>query len=399
MKITFTKLEDKFIFNLSRYFWHFVIGLISLATITSLCFVIWGVIPAFKKTVVKDAYPPIEKVSLTEIAQAMNGKRNDNPPKANTPAPDQTVKSDSIMPKITEQFDQDPEVMKAYNNLKVLIPPDKYNWEGVGHWYYPYGNYWQQYKEWKEDYPSINGSLKKIFTSIGLSSAEKKELLSMYADNIKKYRETERIELLRFLIHYGKDNFADSKAVLQILNEATDIYSPDKNGYLIHYGRVIKDYRDAISLLTFINKFVSNFEFNNRINIAEEVLREYDYRYAGEGKDFAEISNGFIPFLTGIVLADQAKYLRVYYNLSYKKNDERKTAIRSIDNRYNSDLTQAENELLEKKLKKEEYLLQGVYGFGAGIASVAFIGILLVLFSMQRYIKKIYESNNPKQDN
>ena len=53
----FTKVEDKYVFNLSLIVWHLIIMLASIAVAAGIIVFIWTIAPTFKQKVKKDPYP------------------------------------------------------------------------------------------------------------------------------------------------------------------------------------------------------------------------------------------------------------------------------------------------------------------------------------------------------
>ena len=69
----FTKVENKYVFNISRIFWHIFIIVGTIAVVFSLWIYMYGLIPPSKKTVeksplpTKQAYPSVIIVSLDDL--------------------------------------------------------------------------------------------------------------------------------------------------------------------------------------------------------------------------------------------------------------------------------------------------------------------------------------------
>jgi len=69
----FSKVENKYVFNVSLIFWHLFITLSTLAVVVCLAIFLWSIIPASQREVEKKPYPakkqypePI-KVELNEL--------------------------------------------------------------------------------------------------------------------------------------------------------------------------------------------------------------------------------------------------------------------------------------------------------------------------------------------
>ena len=53
----FTKVEDKYVFNISLIVWHSIIMLASIAVVAGIVGFLWTISPTFKERVKKDPYP------------------------------------------------------------------------------------------------------------------------------------------------------------------------------------------------------------------------------------------------------------------------------------------------------------------------------------------------------
>lgn len=53
----FSKIENKYVFNVSLIVWHLFIMIATLSVLISLAIVLWSVFPPSERTVVKNPYP------------------------------------------------------------------------------------------------------------------------------------------------------------------------------------------------------------------------------------------------------------------------------------------------------------------------------------------------------
>ena len=102
-----------------------------------------------------------------------------------------------------------------------------------------------------------------------------------------------------------------------------------------------------------------------------------------------ELTDNFLGFGNNFDTKNQGSALEQYYRMSVRKNRDRENEIIRIDDKFESEKAAADAEFLKKQVNKLEYRWKGVYGLGGGIALVSIIALLLVLLSIQRYLKSI----------
>ncbi|MFH1320509.1 MAG: hypothetical protein ABII90_07645 [Bacteroidota bacterium] len=149
----FTKVENKYVFNLSLIFWHIFITLASLAIIAGIALFIWCIIPPSEKEVAKRPYPvkpsyPEKKpypqpVTVDYADLQLEETKEEAPP----PPPEITgkkqIEKKIVQPKLVEDTKGKDEYNLSLATLRELIPPQKYSWASEGIWSYPEGKrYW-----------------------------------------------------------------------------------------------------------------------------------------------------------------------------------------------------------------------------------------------------------------
>jgi len=89
-----SRLENKYYYNVSRYFWHIIIALSLLAIAGGVLTYFWSLVPPSKPTVVKapapqkQAYPALKKVALQDILDKLP-KQKKNKPAPPEPKPEE----------------------------------------------------------------------------------------------------------------------------------------------------------------------------------------------------------------------------------------------------------------------------------------------------------------------
>ena len=196
----FTKVENKYVFNISLIFWHLFIALSSLAIVISLLVFLWSLIPSSHKKVVKQPYPamkqfpPPVKVTLNELN--LTGVKKEKAPQVAPEFVQAKPKSNEVaVIDTTGEYNFN----KSINTLKELIPPSKYQWQSSGFWRYPYGKrYWEFYKQekyrkWVITKNGINDELGFIYKKIDAKNFyDKSQILGGFISVVKILPESER---------------------------------------------------------------------------------------------------------------------------------------------------------------------------------------------------------------
>lgn len=395
LKKLITTIEEKFVFNISLYFWHIFIGLSALALIAGLIFLLIGIFPAGKSDVVKQKYPLIVNVTSSEITAIIS--------------PVEKNKQINIVKKETQYNEIENKLdtlglaryEKSLDSLKTLIPPSKYLWTSRGHYYYPYGEryynryrntrYASDYRRWIIDRVGSLNILKNAFRSVNSNKyLEKKKLLDSYLSILKLFPEKKRQKLLKTLTSYSNTSVSNSIYNMSLLKASISVFDTNHTEYiekLALFGR--KNPNDGQSFISFANNILGKFSYDIRMDVLGSLINSYYAYFNNRIQKQIELTNLFSKIKNNFEDKDKSKALATYYSLMIQKNKQREREIRRIDNRYAQELAEAEAEYQRSKIDKEESRLKGVYIIGASIGTIAFIALLLVLLSIQRYIKKI----------
>jgi uncharacterized tellurite resistance protein B-like protein len=409
----FSKVEDKYVFNLSLIFWHIFIVLSSLAIVISIAVFLWTLVPPVQKKVLKQAYPakkqypaPI-KVSLNEL-NLTNIK--------NKEVPHVAPRSVQTTPRIsTQQSIGDTTGEYGYKNslttLKTLIPPSKYSWKGSGYWNYPYGKqYWtyykqERYRQWIVSRYGVNDRLKYNFKKIRAKNfSDKKQLLDGYISVVKLLPEEKRLKALQYLMNNvsnnEKQNIAVYKSLTKVLSKMKQIKQISYLNKLAKFGKVNPN--DGVPFINYTAKIINNFDATQRVSIINSLVNSY-YNYFNQNfVQQQEATDLFLPLVAQIKAKQQTKAIIKYYRLFLTKNynrnrlisqinSEHQQAINNIDNQYHSEQLQARHKYYIKKEAKQKLRDKSLYGIAGGIVLIVLIASILVFLSIQRSIKKIEE--------
>ncbi len=406
----FTKVEDKYVFNISLIFWHIFIILSSLAILISLAVLLWSLIPAQHEKVVKKPYPTMKqfppplKITLNELN--LGGAKEQKAPHYTKESVQRTAPQQSIKDTTGKNRFEN-----SLNVLKTLVPPTKYSWKGSGYWNYPYGErYWNYYKQeryrkWIVTKNGINDELNYVYRTVSAQNyTDKKQLLDGINSVIKLLPETERLKALKYLLNNTSRNI---KRNLNVWRSLTNVVSKMKQaGSVIYINQLAafgnKNPNDGSRFIDYTAKVIDNFEVNQRTSIINRLVYSY-YNYFGQNFDKQqEATNLFLPLVAQINAKQQTKALMKYYGLYLTKNYNRnrtidqiksdhQQAINNINNQYRIEQQQALVEYGIKTMAKHKLRDSSLLGIAGGLVLIVLIAVILVFLSIQRSIKKIEE--------
>lgn len=103
----------------------------------------------------------------------------------------------------------------------------------------------------------------------------------------------------------------------------------------------------------------------------------------------AEVLESLAAVLAQFDEAERLEPLKAFIKLHREAEKARQAEIAKNKSEYKAEVAQAEMAYQQTELEKQLKRYQGLIAFGAGLASVAVIGIFLVLLSIQREVRKI----------
>lgn len=411
----FTKVENKYVFNVSLIFWHLFIALSTIAVVLSIVVFLWSIIPPIERKVVKQPYPekkqypePV-KVLLSEL------KFEDAKQVEVLPPPPKQVKQDVAKeePKVYEDTRGKTEYDASLNTLKNLIPPAKYKnyWTGSGSWSYPYGErYWtvynqEKYRQWNISKAGIEDKLKSTYRKSNAGNfPEKKQLLDAYITVLKLLPEEKRIEALEFLINYTSSDINQNVNVNQAISRVVVKLKGEKNIEYINYLAVFcnNNPTDGAQFVEYISSIIDKFDIQQRSKIIEDLTSSYYNFFSQNFAKQKEATNLIIPMLNQLKGEDHSKTLLKYYRIYLQKNYERDNSIAQIDIEHQEEIKkidiQYENEKsisnqkhYENENTKTEYRYKSLIVIGGGIILFVLIASILVFLSIQRSVRRIEE--------
>ncbi len=384
----FTKVEEKYVFNISRIFWHIFIGLGILGVIGGILILLWGIVPPIKHSVRKPKYPPPIAVTMEELQAKVipaKIKKEEIKPK---PIKEIIKPKEKKFKQIKEVSPDKKEYLSSLNLLKGLIPPKKYLWKSTGHWEY---QYWGQ-KKWVVDRVGISDRLKFAYRRAKATDfISKKQLLDAYISILSSFPQKKRVEVLKALITYTKGSVSQSVSNVKLLEKCIPNFSTKRVDYLTKLANFgSRNPQDGATFIEYVNENIVKFASDVRIDVLNAMISAY-YKYFNNISRQKEVTDLALSQIGAFAPQYQAKALRYYYSIYYNKNAEREATIRNIDYKYKRAVRQSIAKYKREKWKKVRWRIKGLYGIGGGVGLIAVIALLLVLLSIQRHLRRIEE--------
>ncbi|MDP3359641.1 MAG: hypothetical protein Q8S41_09870 [Lutibacter sp.] len=406
----FSKIENKYVFNMSLIFWHIFIALSTIAVIISLLIFLWSITPSFQKNVEKQSYPekkqypdPV-KVNLFEL-KLEEVKLEEAPPES--PDTVAVIEKKQVVEDITGKKEYE----SSFNTLKTLIPPSKYSWEGEGYWYYPQGErFWtyykqEQYRQWISTEPGIDSKLSSSYRNVNAKNyVKKKQILDGFISIVKLLKEEKRATALQILMNHMTDNIVQNDSIYKVLTKVVNkMLKVDNLEYLdqlVRFGKINQN--DGVPFIEYTATIINNFDVSQKTISIDNLVKSYYNYFKQDLHKQIESTNLFLPFLYKIKVGQQGNALMKYYGVYLNKNIERDNKITQIENeqqkqiteietQYNLEQLQAQQEFNAKKESKQNLRYKSMIAIGISILIIVLIATILVFFSIQRSVRKIEE--------
>ena len=388
-----SKFEEKYIVNISLSFWRLIISIGILGTIVGIFILLWGIMPISKDSIVKETYPPEEKISVDEL------KNNVIP---------ELIKEQKKMVKEKPVIISAEE--KSYSEALSFLEselPKKYNSKlSKGHWYYPKGKeYWDYYgysylREWIVDIKDLDDFLESVYYNIdAISFIDKEKIVKEFLSVIKLFPREKRIDIMKGLASYSTQSVSQSMNNIQLLKKTIPFFSTEDTYFfttLATFGK--NNPRDGFAFIKYVNKIINNFDKDHKVLILDNLIDSYyyyfDYENIGVNKQI-KVTDIFLPMLSDFESKYQSKALKQFYIMYFTKNAAREQSILDIEKKYDFDLESSGIKYQMDKENKSKIRIRGLYFIGAGIILIAFFALILVFLSTHKSIKNIelYLSN------
>ncbi len=380
-------IEEKYVFNVAQFFWHIFVALAAIGIVGGVLLLLWGTIPAFKSSVEKAPYPPMVTVSADEVkAFLAPQKYAERTPQRQqeTPPPVQGSVSSEASP-------EERAYRAAVDTMMTLIPPAKYSWGADGYWDYPYGPNYPQYARWIQKEPPVLDKVESAFSQMGVHDfGEKKQLLDAHIAVVRSFKADTRMRVWRSLITWSEPSLSQAIANARLLGTFVPKVSTERSDYitkLATFGN--KNPRDGYAFVEYLSATIDSFPAEIRYDMMSALINAYYQYFNNRVQQQIEMTNAFLPMRGEFATEHIIKALDAYYRVASGKNYERNQSIAAIEYNYQEALQQAEAEYAAARAKKAGWRLNGLYSIAGGIAVMATIALILVLLSIQRYVRQI----------
>ncbi|MDP2364325.1 MAG: hypothetical protein Q8M94_11235, partial [Ignavibacteria bacterium] len=386
LKKLLQKIENKYVFNISQYFWHIFVVLASLALIGGVLILLWGIIPPGKDDVKKQDYPVVVQVETNEVLAVL--KKMEEKPTQTKTAP--------VKPTITETAQvtyTDPDE-KNYNqsldSLKKLIPVTKYSWSSSGYWYYPYGESYyryyrdrgydsERYRSWTVSETGINEKLEEVYSKSNATAfGQKKLILDSYIAIVSKFSEDKRASLIKSLVNYRGNSATETVENIKVIIASLSNFSADKTDFvnlLINFGS--KNPTEGRKFISYTNKIMPNFISEYRLDVLKTLINSFYNYFNNRVNQQIEITDIFLKNLNTYKSEQYTKALETYYGLMVEKNYQRQRKIQEIDDEYSYVLAGAEAKYEMAQIEKVALRMNGLYLAGGAISFIAILALIL----------------------
>ena len=387
----FTRIEDKYVFTVSTVVWHICVALAAIGVVIGVCVFLVGAIPAMKDTPEKGKYPAIVNVTPEEIRARVA-------PASEQPRP--AVRADRKKAIRAEKPAEAPlpdniskELEAAYATLRTLLPSPKFAWASSGEWYFPYGRFMPQYRRWVVRSLGIPGRINSVCKEANITTdAEKAQFVLACSDVIKAFPLDKRGPVFAAALRVAQTSTTKTLANLTLLRTLGNDLMKDRVDLLVASADLLQaNPKDGSTFFEFALSAINSFDPSVKADAISTMMRNYRGQFSGNLDRLKEFTAPFLPMAKSFEPKFQASALDQYYALAIAKNVQREQEIRKVDAQYARALEKAEAEYSAANLKKAALRMAGAYGIGSGIGTIAFVALLLVLLSIQRYLRKLVE--------
>jgi len=355
---TFTHFEENIVFRFSRGFWRviviFAIGALCAGTIG----LIWSLIPPSKQQVVKQEYPKITPVQLSDIEsyiRKLEASKTEQVTSGTTAEPS----NEPAQAPVSREFSSDPVLKRVYDSLQQLIPPVKYSYQPRGHWDFPYG-YYSTYKKWVEDDPGLNHTIINSWSVLKISVKdsgivnypEAVKLLRSYLPVVRKFSNSKRVAILYTMLAITSKTPDSTVMLVNNFKKFVSVFDTAKmEPYYDLAGFIYKNPKDSPEFLSMLDSTINHFKPKFRTRALSAMVNNYRNYFNNNILLEKELTKSFVTLIPSIDTAKLINYLDTYYKLGYNSNQERSEQIARIDGDFDNAqfLAQTNYELQKEK--------------------------------------------------
>jgi len=396
----FTKVENKYIFNLSLIFWHLFILMGTLVIIGAIFLLAYSLSPTFKASVDKAVYPPEVEVTLADLdlrdPEPVQERQQTTTQQPRPQAKPQTRPVETGLS--TAGYN---DYFSALDSLKGLLPNSLNEWEAIyeiritDRMRYEYFNRDPKYTERILISDGIQGWLDKTFEKVKTPSyMERALLLRAYYGILRKINdEGNRRAALNSLQETAakQGNVPTALNRLSILQRLAVSIPMNDSIYrqqpLWLMDRFCNEQGACEGVMQLVEQHIGKFDRKQQVPVFYSFMT--NNRMLGDISLQSELTGKYVQLLPKIPAHKQAEGLDQYYAAHVRKNAERQRQIAEIESDYKRQLQMAELNYSRKKSAKDEYRLKSLMAGASGVAFISVLAILLVFLSIQRSVRKI----------
>jgi hypothetical protein len=409
----FEKVEDKYVFQFSRLFWHLLIFCCTIALIAGVGLLIYSIFPRFKEDVpepteiIKRQYPPAPEIKLEDLKLSNTKVDIKSESKSFSPPTINEVEVKRVPVSADEK-----DYIASLDILKRIIP-EQYVFK------YPQGEAAYNFTKderyrIKVDLRNIENRLDRAFRLIALEdNLRKKEFVDSVISFLRNKPMVVRTNLfdeltlsraLRSGILESQYLWVSAWKITSSFNEAD---RPSAFGLFFEFNQT-----DSIGvgrIQDLILKAIINFEDDDRLLALGKMASVYQNDCQSNIDEFINQTQAFLALSKQIDKSKLMEAYNEYFSLYLIKNQQRLETIKQIEldyaaeaehnaTQYKHQLLQAENEYnsnLEKL--KDIRNTKALPTILASFLGLVFITVFLIFISIQSSIRKIerkLEDNN-----
>lgn len=381
-----TTIENKFLFVVSRYFWHIITAIASLAIIGGILCFLYSLTPVFKSSPVKEIYPAGESVSKEELLAVLAQK---NKPQSQSQRQamqkrdtGETGETASVNNESLERY------LEKLSELIELVPDVK----KVSQTCLEY-SYWYGCSRYSQDTINrVNDALDKLQIN---DYDNRIQLINIYIKIASNYEKKNRFNSLNAALNIGTEDFSKYLADLTTLYKADSALKPNINLLKKNASLLEKNPNDGKPLLQYIIQSAPSFNDSVWQDFASYMLDIY-YKKFKTFQTSKEYTDNFLPMAKEFEASQQVSALKKYHDLLSEKNEVREQKIKEIDSKYDMDLAKAEMEYEAKKSGQSDIRKTSAIAIGGAIVTIAIFALILVILSIQRNVVKLLKAQEKK---
>jgi hypothetical protein len=380
-----TKVEDRYVFNVSLIFWHTMIALATVVLIVGVSIFMWSVLPTLKREVPELVLPPEPtppapiSIALGDLAAPVDMKskvvEQENPIPASRATNEEPIQRDNVVP--PEDVVGAAQYTQALIEFKRLLPQNKEVWEGAGHWTYPQGKrFWdvyqeEKYRKWVATEVGMETKLEQRLSSIGASQQQKTEVVNSINRLLALCPESERLTFVNATLQsVGPDvqsTIARHSTIYDLFKTHQHTVAPSMMKQLSEFQK--SDPVAAKEVVESMIKFLGRCPVDQQRDVVEYILNSNISQFKRNSSYQNEALILFDSLSADIAPIDMLASLKKFSSLYIQKNQERinlidqqrkeyERRVQEVRSLHESQLAQIRAEELMKEESKDEFRIK-----------------------------------------